>query len=168
LELSVRPTLVPRSGHPLGDLEGADNAVMIESDLAGRLVLRGRGAGADAAASAVLSDIVQVARARREGREVPQVPAAPVAILDGGATARGSCLRIRVDGGPDASVVVAETLTSRGVAVEQISPAGSEGELLILTGPALPAALAGSLTALRSRGLQVQVVQQLDRLEATA
>ena len=33
LALSVQPTLVPRSGHPLSDLEGADNAVVVESDL---------------------------------------------------------------------------------------------------------------------------------------
>src|SRR5487761_1638964 len=72
LSLTVQPTLVPSPGHPLGDLDGADNAVLVESDLAGRLLLRGRGAGGDAAASAVLSDIVAVARARREGRRLPR------------------------------------------------------------------------------------------------
>ena len=52
--------------------------MVVESDLAGRLLLRGRGAGADAAASAVLSDLVAVARARRQGREVTLPPASPV------------------------------------------------------------------------------------------
>jgi homoserine dehydrogenase len=168
LELSVRPTLVPRLGNPLGAVEGADNAVLIDTDLAGRLLLRGRGAGADAAASAVLGDIVQVARARREGREVPQAPAAPVAVLAGGTALRGAWLRVRVDAGSDASAVVTEALTKGGVAVEEVSPAGNGGELVILTGPASPATLTRGLAALASIGLGVEVVQQLDRLEATA
>jgi homoserine dehydrogenase len=168
LALSVQPTLVPRSGHPLGDLEGADNAVVVESDLAGRVVLRGRGAGAEAAASAVLSDIVAVARARRAGGEVPQPPAAPALVLDGGAAETAAWLRVRVDGSPDASDLVAEALTRGGVVVEQISPGGTGGELVILTSPATRAALDRSLTALEGLGLPVKVVQRLDRLGATA
>jgi homoserine dehydrogenase len=168
LALSVQPTLVPRSGHPLGDLEGADNAVVVESDLAGRLVLRGRGAGAEAAASAVLSDIVAVARARRAGREVPQPPAAPVPILDGAVAETAAWLRVRVDGRPDASAVVVEALTRGGVVVEQIGPGGSGGELVVLTRSATRAALDRSLTALEGPGLPVKVVQHLDRLGATA
>ena len=91
-----------------------------------------------------------------------------MAFLDGGAAARGAWLRVRVDGGPDASVQVAETLTRGGVAVEQISPAETDGELTILTGPASPEALTRSLAALESTGLRVEVMQQLDRLEVTA
>jgi homoserine dehydrogenase len=168
LALSVQPTLVPRSGHPLSDLEGADNAVVVESDLAGRLVLRGRGAGAEAAASAVLSDIVAVARARRAGREVPQPPAAPVPILDGEVAETAAWLRLRVDGRPDASAVVVEALTRGGVVVEQIGPGGSGVELVVLTRSATRAALDRSLTALEGLGRPVRVVQHLDRLGATA
>jgi homoserine dehydrogenase len=168
LALSVQPTLVPRSGHPLSDLEGADNAVVVESDLAGRVVLRGRGAGTEAAASAVLSDIVAVARARRAGGEVPQPPATPALVLDGGAAETAAWLRVRVDGSPDASDLVAEALTRGGVVVEQISPGGTGDELVVLTSPATRAALDRSLTALEGLGLPVKVVQRLDRLGATA
>ena len=168
LALSVQPTLVPRSGHPLSDLEGADNAIVVESDLAGRLVLRGRGAGAEAAASAVLSDIVAVARARRAGREVPQPPAAPVPIQDGEVSETAAWLRVRVDGRPDASAVVVEALARGGVVVEQIGPGGSGVELVVLTRSATRAALDRSLTALEALGVPVKVVQHLDRLGATA
>jgi homoserine dehydrogenase len=168
LALSVQPTLVPRSGHPLSDLEGADNAVVVESDLAGRLVLRGRGAGAEAAASAVLSDIVAVARARRAGREVLQPPAAPAPVLDSEAAETGAWLRVRVDGRPDASAVIAEALERGGVVVEQIGPGGTGDELVVLTSPTTRAALERSMTALDGLGLPVKVVQHLDRLEATA
>ena len=168
LALSVQPTLVPRSGHPLSDLEGPDNAVVVESDLAGRLVLRGRGAGAEAAASAVLSDIVAVARARRAGSEVPQPPAAPVPILDGEAAETAGWLRVRVDGRTDASAATVEALTRGGVVVEQIGPGGTGGELVVLTRLATRAALDRSLTALAGLGPAVRVVQHLDRLGATA
>lgn len=82
LSLRVQPLGVPRE-HPLGGLEGADNAVVVESDLAGTLVLRGRGAGAEAAASAVLGDIAQVALARRQGRRIPLPQAAALPVLTG-------------------------------------------------------------------------------------
>jgi hypothetical protein len=99
---------------------------------------------------------------------VPQAPAAPVAVLAGGTALRGAWLRVRVDAGSDASAVVTEALTKGGVAVEEVSPAGNGGELVILTGPASPATLTRGLAALASIGLGVEVVQQLDRLEATA
>jgi len=168
LALAVQPTLLPRSGHPLSDLEGADNAVVVESDLAGRLVLRGRGAGAEAAASAVLSDIVAVARARRAGREVPQPMAAPVPVLDGESAQTAAWLRVKVDGSPDAREVVAETLTRGGVVVEQISPAGTGDELAVLVSRTARATLARSLTALQGPGLPARIVQQLDRLGVMA
>ena len=152
LTLSVQPTLVPRSGHALSDLEGADNAVVIDSDLAGRVVLRGRGAGAEAAASAVLSDIVAVARARRAGTEVPQPEATPAAVKDAEAAAAAFWLRLRVDGSPDAPAVVAEALTRGGVAVERIDPGGTGDELVVLTGPATRAALARGLAAFAIAG----------------
>lgn len=88
LSLGVQPLAVPRE-HPLGSLAGADNAVVVESDLAGTLVLRGRGAGAEAAASAVLGDVVQVARARREGRRLPLPPAGAASVVPGPAPPPG-------------------------------------------------------------------------------
>jgi len=167
LALSVQPTLLPRSGHPLSDLEGADNAVVLESDLAGRLVLRGRGAGAEAAASAVLSDIVAVARARRAGREVPQAMAAPAPVLDGETAQTAAWLRVRVDGSPDAPDMVAGELARGGVVVEQITPMGTGDELAVLVSRTARATLARGLAALESAGLLAKVVQQLDRLGTT-
>jgi len=92
LRLFVAPMLVPRA-HPLGRLEGPDNAVLLECDLAGPLLLQGRGAGASAAASAVLSDIAAVARARRQGRNVSLPSAAPVPVVTAEAAADPDWLR---------------------------------------------------------------------------
>src|ERR1019366_391082 len=64
VHLRVRPTAVA-TGHLLHDVEDADNAVIISSDLAGRVMLRGLGAGGASTASAVVSDIVTAVRERK-------------------------------------------------------------------------------------------------------
>ena len=169
LELTVQPTLVPRPGHPLGDLEGADNAVLVESDLAGRLLVHGRGAGADAAASAVLSDLVVVARARRKGRVAPLPPAAPVPVLDAEASMTGAWLRLHLaDGRSGAAGDARRALEQVGVTVERTTAGAGEGEMAVLTGPASRAALARAMEALRAVGAPASVVQAMDRLEPLA
>jgi len=56
---SVAPTLI-RPGHPLYDVNGCENAVVIEAECAGRLVFRGPGAGPAPTASAVLGDALRL------------------------------------------------------------------------------------------------------------
>lgn len=60
ISVRVHPAMVPRS-HPLASVRGAFNAVFVEGVACGELMLYGRGAGGDAAASAVLGDLVDVA-----------------------------------------------------------------------------------------------------------
>ena len=67
VEQRVHPTLV-RQGAPMADTDGVFNAVAIKGDFVGDLLLEGRGAGAHPTASAVLSDIVDIARGNMRGR----------------------------------------------------------------------------------------------------
>ncbi len=164
LGLSVRPAMVPASDHPLGVVAGADNVVIVETDLAGELVLRGRGAGADAAASAVLSDIVAVARARREGRNVPLPSAIPARILDPREAETASALRLRVRAGADVPGIVTRMFEDRGIPVERVI--AGDAELLVLTGPAARDTFDGALEALRALTAVKAVAQTLDRLVA--
>lgn len=60
----VHPCMVPEAS-PLAAVEGVFNAVLAEGDAVGRLVLQGRGAGAGPTASAVVADLIDVARGRR-------------------------------------------------------------------------------------------------------
>ncbi len=60
LELRVHPTLVPKR-HPLSSVRSNFNAVSIESDMVGETLFYGQGSGARPAASAVMSDIIDVA-----------------------------------------------------------------------------------------------------------
>ena len=62
----VHPAMIPRT-HPLASVREAFNAVFVECDAAGELMFYGRGAGGAPTASAVLGDIVAVARHRVAG-----------------------------------------------------------------------------------------------------
>jgi len=61
LEQRMRPCLVPADS-PLGQLENATNMVVVEGDSVGQVVLRGAGAGEGPTASAVMGDVVDIAR----------------------------------------------------------------------------------------------------------
>lgn len=61
IEQSVEPCLVPKD-HPVAAVEGALNAVYVDGDYVGKVLFMGAGAGGDATASAVVADIIDVAR----------------------------------------------------------------------------------------------------------
>jgi len=64
VEARVHPVLVPH-GHPLAAVEGAANAVYIEGDLVGQVLLEGLGAGGRPTASSVVGDVIDLARSIR-------------------------------------------------------------------------------------------------------
>ena len=64
LEQRTQPCLVP-STSPLGQVEDATNIVVLEGEAAGPIFLRGAGAGQGPTASAVLGDIIDIARGRK-------------------------------------------------------------------------------------------------------
>jgi homoserine dehydrogenase len=71
----VHPCMVPASA-PIARVDGVFNAVEIEGDFVGQVVLQGRGAGAGPTASAVVADLIDIAR----GRHTPVWGAAPGAL----------------------------------------------------------------------------------------
>jgi homoserine dehydrogenase len=66
----VHPAMIPRS-HPLASVGGAFNAVFVEAEAAGSLMFYGQGAGGAPTASAVLGDLVAVARNKVSGGRGP-------------------------------------------------------------------------------------------------
>ena len=64
LEQRMTPCLVP-SLSPLGQLQGGTNMVVLEGDSVGQIVMRGPGAGMGPTASAVMSDVIDLARGTR-------------------------------------------------------------------------------------------------------
>lgn len=61
IEARVHPTMIP-SNYPLADVEGVFNAVRLAGDFVGPVMLYGRGAGMEATASAVMGDVMAIAR----------------------------------------------------------------------------------------------------------
>jgi len=64
VEQRVHPCMVRREA-PIANVEGVNNAVVVNSDFAGTTVLEGAGAGAGPTASAVVADLVDIARGSR-------------------------------------------------------------------------------------------------------
>lgn len=68
LELRVHPTLVPKT-HPLASINGVYNAILVEGEPLGQVMFFGRGAGEGPTASAVVSDIMNIAAIIESGAE---------------------------------------------------------------------------------------------------
>ena len=80
VELRVHPTLIPE-GRLLANVNGVKNAVLVEGDAVGPTLYYGAGAGAEPTASAVVADIVDLARELSAGQSC-RVPALGVAAAD--------------------------------------------------------------------------------------
>jgi homoserine dehydrogenase len=73
VEMRVHPVFIPRDSQ-LAKVDGVYNAVEVETDLAGKLVLYGEGAGALSACSAVMADVLAIARNISRGvNNVPEL-----------------------------------------------------------------------------------------------
>lgn len=66
IEARVHPTMIPFS-HPLADVDGVFNGIRLVGDFVGPVMFSGRGAGMDATASAVIGDVLAIARNLRVG-----------------------------------------------------------------------------------------------------
>ncbi len=80
IEQRVHPTMVPLDS-VIAQVDGVTNAVALESDILGELLMVGPGAGGNATASAVLGDITDIAKSRPGAQEVP-VLGRPAHLLD--------------------------------------------------------------------------------------
>lgn len=61
IEARVHPTMIPEN-YPLADVDGAFNAIRLTGDFVGPVMLYGRGAGMEPTASAVIGDVIDIAR----------------------------------------------------------------------------------------------------------
>ena len=126
LECRMSPCLVPESS-PLGQLENAMNMVVLEGDAVGQIVLRGAGAGEGPTASAVLSDIVDIARGVRVSTF-----GQPAASLVAARAAKASVpapfyLRMTLLDKPGALAKIAACLGDAGISIDRMRQYGHEG-----------------------------------------
>jgi len=119
LEQRMTPCLVPET-HPLGQLQGGTNMVVIEGDAVGQIVLRGAGAGEGPTASAVMGDVLDIARGTRLptfGQPVETLVEAPAAVVSTGAP---WYLRLVLLDKPGALAKIATILGESGVSIDRL------------------------------------------------
>ena len=126
LEQRMTPCLVPAS-HPLGQLQGGTNMVVLEGDSVGQIVLRGPGAGMGPTASAVMGDVIDLAR----GTRLPTFGQPAVSLADPvpakSATPAPYYLRMTLLDKPGALAKIATCLGDSGVSIDQMRQYGHEG-----------------------------------------
>lgn len=124
LEQRVHPCMVPRSTS-IAHVEGVFNAVVVEGDFVGRVMLEGRGAGAAPTASAVVADLLDIAAGRRSSSFA--VPASELVLraVSPMARHRGAFyVRLMVVDRPGVIADVAAALRDEQVSMEQMIQRG--------------------------------------------
>jgi homoserine dehydrogenase len=124
VEQRVHPTLVPK-GSPVADTDGVFNAVVVKGDFVGDLMLEGRGAGAHPTASAVLSDIVDIARGNlRPAFGIPASQLKPHVEAPRMAHEGGFYVALELLDKPGAVAAVARILADETISIESIVQRG--------------------------------------------
>jgi homoserine dehydrogenase len=129
IEARVHPCMVPQSA-PIARVDGVFNAVVAEGDFVGRVMLEGRGAGAGPTASAVVSDLIDLARNRLTpvwGAASSDLSAAPSVPMSDHVGAY--YLRLMVVDRPGVIADVTAVLRDQGISLESMLQRGrSPGE----------------------------------------
>jgi homoserine dehydrogenase len=124
----VRPCLVPLH-HPLAHVEGPTNAIVAEGNFAGRLLFQGAGAGDGPTASAVVADLIAVARG--EAGPAFSVPVAELAAMepaDAGERVGRSYIRFTVADRPGVLAEMTAAMRDAAVSIESLIQKGRDAE----------------------------------------
>lgn len=164
IELRVHPTLVPEA-QLISKVDGVMNAVLVDGDAVGQTLYYGPGAGSEATASAVIADIVDVARIAASGETAQRVPALgfgadalaskPVMSIDD--TASAFYLRMSALDHPGALARVASIMSEKGINIESVMQKESDRE-----GDSIPLVM---LTHKVTERLVREAIAQIEQLD---
>lgn len=141
IALGVEPTLVPLT-HPLAGISGPYNAIVLETEFAGRLMFYGAGAGGAPTASAVLSDVVAGAGHIANGGHAPRESTyADLPISNPGQVQSSRQIRLEVSQQIGALSQVLQAYLDQGVSVASVrqplvESGADQATLIISTHPA--------------------------------
>jgi len=147
IEARVHPAMVPLD-HPLAQVEGANNAVFVEGDLVGQVLLVGQGAGGRPTASAVVGDLIDLARSIRRG--VQSRPSFSfddrIAVIPMGEVVTRAYYRIRVDDRAGVLAAIGQVYAEEGVSISSFIQKDAwvqeqTAELVVTTHPSSDASL---------------------------
>ena len=152
----VHPCLVPHA-HPLAHVDGSLNAVVAEGNFVGRLFFSGRGAGEGPTASAVVADLIDVARGEvGPAFAMPVARLSPMPLADQDAHHGRLYLRLTVADRPGVLAELTAALRDAGVSIESLIQRGqsSDGGVFVVM--------------VTHVSTQAQVQAALDRMAASA
>ena len=174
VSVRVHPAMIPRS-HPLAGVREAFNAVFVEANAAGQLMFYGRGAGGDPTASAVLGDLVAVARHRVGGGLGPgESTYADLPVLTMGDALTRYHISLDVEDRSGVLAQVAAAFADHDVSIETVrqqlvrdgGARGHRANLIIVTHTASDAALSSTVERLRTLDV-VRGVNSVMRVEGS-
>ncbi|MEJ6501701.1 MAG: homoserine dehydrogenase [Rhodobacterales bacterium] len=158
LEQRMQPCLVPADS-PLGQLQNAANMVVIEGDACGQIVLRGAGAGEGPTASAVMGDVIDIARGNRISTF-----GQPASSLLTCQTAQASApaafyLRLTLKDAPGALAKVTRALADAGVSIDRMrqnAHTDTVAPVLVVTHKTTRSELDHALAGIASTGVSLE------------
>ncbi len=169
VSVRVHPTLISRQ-HPLASVRNAFNAVFVEAESAGELMFYGRGAGGAPTASAILGDLIAIARNKTRGGEGHgESDYADLAIAPIDDVMSRYLIRLDVADKPGVLATVAQLFASHTVSIETVrqSGRGDSAELIVATHSAPEASLKKTVTALAQSDV-VKSVESVLRIEGSS
>jgi homoserine dehydrogenase len=150
---SVRPALVPRD-MVLANVDGVFNGISVTGDVVGESLYIGRGAGQDATASAVISDIVDAAQAISCGALPPEpVQRKDLELAQPEDVYRSFYIRLSVKDRPGVLAEVASLLAEQQISIESVLQSlngnGGSANLILTTHLCSEAAMAAAVKGLK-------------------
>ncbi len=148
----VHPAMIPRS-HPLASVREAFNAVFVVAEAAGSLMFYGQGAGGAPTASAVLGDVVAVARNKMSGNRGPgESIYADLEIKPIGQAQTSYYISLQVADKPGVLAQISQKIADHNVSIETVRQDGlvNDAQLVIKTHKALEKDLAKTLEELKN------------------
>ena len=168
VSVRVHPAMIPRT-HPLASVREAYNAVFVEAASAGQLMFYGRGAGGAPTASAVLGDLVAVARNTLSGaRGAGESSYADLRVRAMGEVVTRYHLNLDVADKAGVLAAVANTFSAHDVSIRTVRQEGhgDDASLVVVTHTATDAALQAVVEELRGLDV-VRAVASVMRVEGT-
>jgi homoserine dehydrogenase len=172
IELRVHPTLIPAT-RLIANVDGVKNAVLVEGDAVGPTLYYGAGAGGEPTASAIIADIVDVARSFESANENKVAPLGIAndaltndAILPIEQVSTEFYLRIQVLDKPGVLSKVTQVLSNSGISIEAVIQKEPKNgapsvPLILLTNEIIEQCLLSAITAIEALDAVVGKVVKL-------
>ena len=160
LEQRMTPCLVPADS-PLGQLQGGTNMVVLEGDSVGQIVMRGPGAGEGPTASAVMGDVIDLARGLKISTFGQPAKGLKDAVAAKSATPAPYYMRMTLLDKPGALAKIATCIGDAGISIDQMRQINKPGEadnkatVLLVTHKAAPADITHAMAQFDQTGVLV-------------